>query len=115
MTSTTSDWWDSVATLEESWARLSGEAAKLRKTCRDTAAAEAMDEAVAATSQVWKATLRVQLAEVALGLLLCLVATCDKATMFPLELRQLGEIKAAPKGTGEVSPISLWPLYGPGG
>ncbi|XP_063037738.1 uncharacterized protein LOC134432763 [Melospiza melodia melodia] len=47
VTAAASAWWDPVATLEDSWARLAREATELRDACRDAATAE---DTTAATS-----------------------------------------------------------------
>ncbi|XP_064261992.1 uncharacterized protein LOC135291661 [Passer domesticus] len=47
VTAAASTWRDSVATLEDSWARLAREATELRDTCRDTATGEATTAATA--------------------------------------------------------------------
>ncbi|XP_059727502.1 uncharacterized protein LOC132340500 [Haemorhous mexicanus] len=67
--------------------------------------AQVRRDAWVAASQATRATMERQRAEAALGLLERLVAACDKATAFPRELqRRVRAIKAALKGTNEVSP-----------
>ncbi|TRZ08144.1 hypothetical protein HGM15179_018961, partial [Zosterops borbonicus] len=58
-----------------------------------------------ATRQMGAATRRGQQAEKALGLVACLVATCDRAIALPMELHgRLEDMEAALEGTQEVSP-----------
>ncbi|XP_037982289.1 uncharacterized protein LOC119696592 [Motacilla alba alba] len=127
-----SAWRESVAKLVDSWDQLAREATKLRDTCGTVvtdqqlmvaldkeevaremampnaqgaaATNEAMGEAVAATT--WE-----NRAEVALGLLQRLVATCDRATLFNWNMEcQLRDIEAILKGTKEVFPDVLQAL-----
>ncbi|XP_074385936.1 uncharacterized protein LOC141725806 [Zonotrichia albicollis] len=82
-----SAWRESVEMLTESWSRLVEEAARL---CNE-----------------WEvtATERGRRAETPLGLLERLVAECDRATAFPLELqRRLGDIELALEETREPCP-----------
>ncbi|XP_018781854.2 uncharacterized protein LOC108964630 isoform X1 [Serinus canaria] len=66
---------------------------------------EAMAEAVVATRWAMVATRRGHWAEVALGLLQHLVATCDRATLFNWNMEWwLRDIETTLKGTKEVSP-----------
>ncbi|XP_041339181.1 uncharacterized protein LOC121362048 [Pyrgilauda ruficollis] len=134
-----SAWRESVAKLVDSCDQLAREATKLRDACgkvvmdqqlmvaldkkevaremathdAHVAAAtnEAMGEAVGATRWAMVATKREHWAEMALGLLQCLVAACDRATLFNWNMEwRLKDIEAILKGTNELSPDVLQAL-----
>ncbi|KAM3658019.1 uncharacterized protein VK521_013751 [Ammospiza maritima maritima] len=125
-------WRELVARLVDRWDWLSREATKLRDNHRKVIANQQLmvaldkeevarematyDAQVAAATnegmgEAVVATRRGRWAEVALGLLQRLVATCDRATLFYWNMEwRLRDIEAILKGTNEVSPDVLQAL-----